>query len=75
MIDIVNKGYTPPLIILIYFLRGNIYLLSFIFEKEKKKKKKKKENKSFSFTPMILVLSNRGLASTNVNFRVKRYLN
>ena len=69
MIHIVNKTYTLFLIILMYLLRGGVYLLSFTFEK--KEEKKKKSNKSFSSTSMILVLSNRGLAFTNVNTRVK----
>ena len=64
MIGIVNKSYTLTLIILMYLLRENVYLLSSIFEKKKKKKKKRKEkekkerkrknNKSFCSTPMIL---------------------
>ena len=45
MIDIVNKSYTLPLIILVYLLRGNIYLLSFTFEKKEKKEKKEKEKR------------------------------
>ena len=35
---------------------------------------KKRKEKSYS-TPMVLVLSNRESSSTNVDFRVKQYLN
>ena len=77
MIDIVNKGHTLLLIILVYLLRGNIYLLSFTLEKEaiKRIKENKRRIRVFCSTPMIHVPSNRGLASINVDIRVKRYLN
>ena len=70
VIDIVNKNYTLLFIIFMYLLRGNVYLLSFTL-----KKKGKKENKSFCSIQMILELNNPGSIFTNVDIRVKRYLN